>query len=124
MANVIVIGGGEKDYWARVEDGVIVRVYPVDRNPSKESGIFGANTDVIPVLRERYPEADFIKLPEPRIHGVGWGYDKKTGEFIAPEAAEPEPTLSRAETLALSGREQLKAELLAEILKELEGGKP
>lgn len=30
MANVIVIGGGEKDYWARVEDGVIVRVYPVE----------------------------------------------------------------------------------------------
>ena len=85
--NIIVIGAGEKDYWARVENGVIVSVYPVEREPRQIAGI---NTDVVPLLRDRFPAAEFIKLPEPRVHGVGWHYDSTTKEF-SPPTEDPSP---------------------------------
>lgn len=114
MSNTIVIGGGEKDYWARIEDGVVVWVYPVDQNPKEYA--FGANTDVIPILKKRFTSSTFVKLSTPRIHGVGWRYDEKTKEFSPPEEVEVEAApLSREDVL----RQELKAELMAEIMQEL-----
>lgn len=123
--NIIVIGAGEKDYWARVEGGVIVSVYPVEREPRQIAGI---NTDVIPVLRERFPDAEFIKLPEPRVHGVGWLYNSTTQEFSLP-AEEPLPLDSAsprdiAERFGLSKESfdaivsAVRAELAAESANE------
>lgn len=123
--NIIVIGAGEKDYWARVEGGVIVHVYPVERDPIPRAGI---DTDVIPILRVRFPNAEFIKLPEPRMHGIGWKYNSDTQEFSPPDNDDTLDASTRhpSERFGLS-REHfdaivsaVRAEVMAEVSREEE----
>lgn len=99
MSDVIVVGGAERDYWAKVDGGVITDVIVAARNPRKFGGI---DEDIIPRLRESFPESEFVILDTNPRPGVGWLYNAKTKSFEAPAAAD-EPMANEA-TVALDAK--------------------
>lgn len=132
--NIIVVGAGEKDYWGRIEDGVVVDIIVAARNPRTFGGI---DENIIPRLQESFPDSLFVVLPmEPVRPGIGWLYDAAT-EAFTPPAVSPEPPPSPTDGVVMTPldpssvefaalvrqvRETLKAEVLAEVMAELETG--
>lgn len=94
---IIRVGEGAVEYWAELEDGVVVNCFVVAAEPKVYAGV---DERFIERLRSRFPDKIYVKLPESPRPGIGWRLDGE--EWISPE---PEPASEDPQQVTLSKEE-------------------